>query len=155
MVKTAVNRLALQYEEKGVALQTELPASLPSIRVDAERMTQVMINLLGNAVKFSPSASTVRITATQAVDHESPVELSIIDSGIGMPPDILEHLFEPGKNTTRPGTDDESGTGFGMPLVRRFVQAYGGSIEVLSRDRDLHPGESGTEVRLQLPAGLS
>ncbi|MEQ9365442.1 MAG: hybrid sensor histidine kinase/response regulator [Leptospirales bacterium] len=149
-VETALIILRDRCLAKNIQIEMKLPERL-QVRVEPVSFTNsVLVNLLGNAIKFSPSASTVRITADQATDRSSSVTLGIIDSGIGMPPEILEHLFEPGKNTTRPGTDDESGTGFGMPLVRRFVQAYGGSIEVSSRDRDLHPGQSGTEVFLRL-----
>ncbi|MCR9144984.1 MAG: hybrid sensor histidine kinase/response regulator [bacterium] len=148
--------------KKKIEVELDLDENL-QVRVEPVSFTNsVLVNLLGNAVKFSPPNSKVLVSATRSAsanaDHEHKHEaeklivLSIVDQGIGMPPEILEHLFEPGKNTTRPGTDEEAGTGFGMPLVRRFVQAYGGSIEVSSRDQELHPKDSGTEVRLRLQA---
>ena len=69
-----------------------------------------------------------------------------------MPPEIRERLFEPGSSTTRPGTQGESGTGFGMPLVQRFVTAYGGQIEIESSESS-QGAASGTTMVLSLQNG--
>jgi signal transduction histidine kinase len=78
------------------------------------------------------------------------VRLSVRDHGIGMPGGLLADLFDVRKTTSRPGTAGEKGTGFGMPLVRRLLTAYGGSIEVSSVDEDTGAADHGTEARLLL-----
>jgi signal transduction histidine kinase len=70
-----------------------------------------------------------------------------------MPPVVLERLFDPLHQTSRPGTDGETGTGFGMPLVRKFMTLFGGGIEVQSRDVEAHPSDHGTEITLDFRAG--
>lgn len=165
MIADALILLRDRCLKKNIEIHSEVAEGL-TVLVEAVSFTNsVLVNLLGNAIKFSPAGSIVRLSAsavaknragvaTQAPtgDSDDPgqVQLVVSDSGIGIPPGLLENLFEPGQNTTRPGTENESGTGFGMPLVRRFLHAYGGDIEVLSRDQERYPDDSGTEVRLTL-----
>ncbi|WP_372847426.1 ATP-binding protein [Pontiella sp.] len=121
------------------------------ITVSVERFSfnnSVLNNLLTNAIKFSVPKAKIRISAVRAADGK--VRLSIADDGIGMPETILEALFNFKANTTRAGTLGELGTGFGMPLVEQFVRAFGGSIEVASRDIEQFPADHGTEVVLTL-----
>jgi nitrogen-specific signal transduction histidine kinase len=72
-------------------------------------------------------------------------------NGMGMPAEIVQHLFDVSKGHSRKGTGGEKGTGFGMPLMNKFVRQFGGSVEVISRDVAEHPGDSGTEFRIYLP----
>lgn len=157
-IETALIILRDRHIQKQIEFEIDVDESLQVQAEPVSLTNSVLVNLLGNAIKFSPIGSTVRIAATPETAPEagaSHVRIQLTDPGIGMPAEILEHLFEPGKNTTRPGTENESGTGFGMPLVRRFIQAYGGSIEVVSRDIQNNPDEPGTEIRLRLKSGLT
>lgn len=156
-IETALTLLRNRTIQKRIEMRIDVDESLRVLAEPASLTNSVLVNLLGNAIKFSPAGSQVRIAATplpaDSATATGPfVQIELIDSGIGMPNEILDHLFEPGKNTTRPGTENESGTGFGMPLVRRFIHAYGGTIEVSSRDLATHPENSGTEIRLRLAA---
>ena len=72
------------------------------------------------------------------------------DHGVGMSGDILEHLFDLGKSHSRAGTAGETGTGFGMPLMRRLVTQFGGRVEVTSRDETSSPNDHGTEFKIWL-----
>jgi signal transduction histidine kinase len=67
-----------------------------------------------------------------------------------MPPKIIEKLFDVGHSHSRRGTEGEKGTGFGMPLMHRFVTQFGGKVEVDSRDIESDPGDHGTEFRIHL-----
>ena len=78
------------------------------------------------------------------------VALTITDSGIGIPPDLVANLFRFDVKTTRPGTLQEKGTGFGMPVVKKFVEYYGGRIEIESRTIEEFPNDHGTSITIIL-----
>lgn len=104
---------------------------------------QVLGNVIQNAIKFSPEGGEIDIIATQIVPGKITVEVR--DYGIGIPSELLPHLFNINKKTSRPGTSGETGTGFGMPIMKSFVEMYGGEIFVESPE-----GSAGTTVRLIL-----
>jgi signal transduction histidine kinase len=111
-------------------------------------INSVINNLISNAVKFSNSGSKIELIATKI---ETGVSLRVRDYGIGIPEEILNNLFTLSKPTSRTGTKGEMGTGFGMPLVKKFMEVYGGSIDVRSKDKESHPDDHGTEVILRIP----
>lgn len=155
------NRLALHLEEvdlrdcigscvrgvEGMALQSGLsleftPGETPAIATaDAERLRQVVVNLLGNAIKFTPAGG--RITAgTRTTDRS--IESWVSDTGIGIPEEDLERVFAKFERVDRPGAMVK-GTGLGLPISRGLVERMGGRIWAESK-----PGE-GTTIRFTLP----
>ncbi|MCG8639494.1 MAG: ATP-binding protein, partial [Desulfobacterales bacterium] len=102
-----------------------------------------------NAIKFSFKGSAIDIIADQNQDL---VSLSIIDKGIGMPKKIENDIFNIEKSISRPGTEGEVGTGFGMPLVKKFVEAYGGTIQIISKEKSADENDHGTKAVVTLPA---
>jgi len=104
-------------------------------------------NILSNAIKFSNKGDPIDVSAEQQGDF---LVVSIRDHGIGMPPAVLEHIFDVTKSHSRKGTAGEKGTGFGMPLMKKFVTLFGGTVEVLTRDIATHPDDHGTEFVLRL-----
>ncbi|HEO64647.1 MAG TPA: hybrid sensor histidine kinase/response regulator [Spirochaetes bacterium] len=126
------------------------------IRVDenlyvyAERVSfvnSVLNNIITNAIKFS--YPDTKIVIDGKLNNDKAI-ISIKDSGMGIPEDLLRDLFNINKPTSRPGTDGEQGTGFGMPLVKKFVMAYGGEINVSSIEKTKGITDHGTEVTLIL-----
>jgi signal transduction histidine kinase len=111
---------------------------------------QVFNNLISNAIKFSYPDSNIVVTATRESEVTT---LRVADQGIGMPPELMARLFDLDAKTTRPGTDGEPGTGFGIRTVKSFVDLFGGEIEMSSRAEDLHPHDHGTTVSLRLKSG--
>jgi len=107
-------------------------------RVDPQRFRQVLWNLCLNAVEAMPEGGELRVGATAVPGHK--LEVSVADSGLGIAPDDLAHVFEP-FFSTKPG-----GTGLGLALVHRFVQEHGGDVDVRST-----PG-LGTMFTATLPA---
>ena len=110
----------------------------------------VFSNLISNAIKFSYPDSNIVVTATRASGHTT---IGVADRGIGMPPELLAHLFDLDAKTTRPGTDGEPGTGFGIRTVKSLVDLFGGEIEVSSRAETLYPDDHGTTVAIRLKSG--
>lgn len=108
---------------------------------------QVLGNIFSNAIKFSHPESEIKISAWPVNHHLITIEIK--DSGIGMPELLMKALFDMNKRTTRSGTAGESGTGFGMHIMKSFVEMYQGQVVVESVDRE--SGENpGTSIKLTL-----
>jgi len=130
-------------ERKGQSLSFDLPAAVPDPVADRDRLAQVLINLLDNAVKFTPEKGTVTVTARRA---DGRVVVAVTDTGAGIPPDEVDRIFERFYRVDRSRDRREGGTGLGLAIAKHLVQAMGGTIEVKSV-----PG-SGTTFRLTFPA---
>lgn len=128
----AIASVGAQAELAEIALQVDaVPAGL-SLRADAARLQQVLVNLLGNAVKYNRVGGAVRLVA-RAVDHQ--VEISVQDTGLGMTDAQLARLFEPGNRLGREG-GPAPGSGLGLVLTRMLVEAMGGTLQVRSVARE-------------------
>lgn len=114
-------------------------------------ISSVVNNLLSNAIKFSFPGDSIDIHASTNGDR---VVLTVQDRGIGIPPSILNSIFDTGAKTNRQGTNGESGVGFGMPLVKTFINAYGGEITISSIEKEDSPNDHGTCVRVELQTGF-
>ncbi len=110
-------------------------------------VNSVLNNILTNAIKFSFPDSQIIIDAEK--DNDS-IIIKIRDFGIGMPCHLLDKIFDISQITSRQGTNGEVGTGFGMPLMKKFINAYGGTVEVSSWEKVNSEEEHGTEVKLIL-----
>jgi signal transduction histidine kinase len=108
---------------------------------------QVLANIISNAIKFSPEESQITITVYPVSKDSYKVEIK--DNGIGIPEDLLGQLFDINKKTSRPGTHGEAGTGFGMHIMKSFVEMYGGKVIIESKDRKVS-NQSGTTIKLIL-----
>src|SRR6185503_20019354 len=108
---------------------------------DFDMLKVALDNLLSNAIKFSPQGATIRI---RAVRNGTQVALDVIDEGPGIPPDERDRIFEPFFQGSRPGAGAVRGTGIGLSVVKEYVTAHGGSIEVLRSGRGAH-------LRMKLP----
>jgi signal transduction histidine kinase len=116
----------------------------------------VINNILTNAIKFSRLGSEVEINASYE-NRLNKARISIKDHGIGMPKSLIEKIFDISEQTSRTGTSGEIGTGFGMPLVKKFVSEYGGQIEVRSVEEHENSMSHGTEfiILLESPGGYT
>jgi signal transduction histidine kinase len=129
-VQTAVNRLALQFEDKGIQLENNLPADLPPVQVDAARLTQVMLNLLGNALQYTPAGGRVAIRAWVA---GSELHIAVQDSGIGLTAEHLHHIFERFYRVDPSRARSGGGSGIGLTIARHLVQAHRGRLTATSQ----------------------
>lgn len=127
VIRMAVSVLTPQAEAKQIRLSVEIPAGLPSVMGDAQRLHQVMLNLLDNAVKYCRPGDKVTITAGCA---EGCLTVSVADTGPGIPAESLPHMFERFYRVA--GTDEQAGSGLGLAIARQIVEAHGGTISVRS-----------------------
>lgn len=123
---------------KNIAVELAPAAALPLVALDSRRIEQVLNNLIGNAIKFSPPGRRVLVSAVTAGDA---VIISIADQGPGLPASDLPDLFKPFARATARGTAGEKSTGLGLAIVRKIVEAHGGRIWVESE-----PGKGATFV---------
>ncbi|MBL8351813.1 MAG: hypothetical protein JNL87_16055 [Burkholderiaceae bacterium] len=112
----------------GVSLHARLPPGLPPLRVDVEKLHQILLNLLGNAVKFTEQG-TIEL---RAAIGDGNIEIEVEDSGIGIPPDKLEAVFEEFEQVDASHTRAHGGTGLGLAIARRLARAMGGELVAVS-----------------------
>jgi two-component system phosphate regulon sensor histidine kinase PhoR len=147
LAEQAVRRLTPLAERAHVALHVEASAGLPPVDVDAERMGQVLVSVIHNAVKFTPPGGSIVVRAASDGDD---VRLSVSDSGIGMLPEDLPRIFErfykARQHAPRHGLTTAGGTGLGLAIAKHTVQLHGGTIWAESEGPD-----RGTSIHIRLP----
>jgi two-component system phosphate regulon sensor histidine kinase PhoR len=131
VIRSTIDRLGLFAERQGVTLATELPGDLPLIRGDEERLGQLLINLLHNAVKFSPDGGEVAVRAQR--DGRELV-VSVVDHGVGIPRQEVARIFERFYKVDKARVRGAGGTGLGLSIARHIVDGHGGRIWVESEE---------------------
>jgi two-component system phosphate regulon sensor histidine kinase PhoR len=142
LANSTADRLRLFAERQGVRLAVDAPEPVPWVRGDEDRLGQVLLNLLHNAVKFSPDGGDVTIRVRPVEDV---VVIAVEDHGMGVPADAQSRIFERFYKVDRARVRG-GGTGLGLSIARHIVEAHGGSIAAQSG------GEGhGTTVHVRLP----
>ncbi len=152
-LKQVQDLIRQKLDEKKIQLLIQGLESDVLVMAEQRSLTyNVLTNLLSNALKFSPDGSTVEI---DVVVSQEQVDLVIIDHGIGMDRELVENIFDMASPTTRPGLKGEKGTGFGLPIVKSYVEKYGGSVSVESSPIEEDPEHHGTRFCLRFKRGYS
>jgi two-component system phosphate regulon sensor histidine kinase PhoR len=136
MAGNACNLLAQKAREKGITLDWSGARGTPPVLVDRRRLDQVFINLLDNALKYTPDGGSVTVSAA-ATDNM--VSIAVADTGIGIPSGDLPRIFERFYRVDPGRSRDQGGTGLGLSIVRHIVQLHGGAVSVEST-----PGKGST-----------
>jgi len=129
LTRLAVDSMAPLAAEKKLRIDRDLESGVLPIQGDAARLQQVLGNLLGNAIKFTPKEGTIRV-ALHRIDGRA--EVSVTDSGQGILPAELPHLFERFRRAQRSKGPDHGGLGLGLSIAKRLVDLHGGTIAVRS-----------------------
>ncbi|MCS6814832.1 MAG: PAS domain S-box protein, partial [Cyanobacteria bacterium] len=142
VIEQAIAATSALFETSGLTLRQEISGDLPQVMGDRDRLIQVLINLISNAVKFTEQGSiTVRATVrsggvsstmTEPVPEGASLVISVIDTGIGIAPDDQPKVFEKFKQVGDTLTDKPKGTGLGLPICQQIVNYHGGTIWVES-----------------------
>jgi histidine kinase len=126
LVQASLKRFAAQAKAKRIELRAELADGLPAVLADQDRITQVLTNLVGNALQYTPAGGQVTIRAGRSEDE---IHVSVVDTGIGIPAAHLPHLFtrfyRVDKSRSR---QSGGGSGIGLTIARHLVEAHGGRI---------------------------
>ncbi len=139
LAEAALQSVGTQAEVKGVALAVHVPKDLPCLRADRGQITRILVNLLNNAIRHTPSGGQVTVTAQPETDH---LTFHVVDTGVGIPAEYLPHIFE--RFVQVPGAT-RGGAGLGLSIAQSIVRAHGGAIRVESE-----PGK-GSDFAFTLP----
>ena len=143
VIESALTMVRPQAERGGITLRNLSPDTLPQLRADERVLKQVLINLLGNAVKFTPGGGTIDVIYRQLPDG-SP-SLTVVDTGIGIAPERLEQIFEPFQLAKAEVARQHGGTGLGLSISKRLMELHGGTLTLTSTVG------SGTQAQMTFP----
>lgn len=129
-IRDAVESMYISPEESAVELTLDLPEGIPLINIDEVRIKELIINLVANAIKYTPGGGTVKITAKE---YDDSVLVEVSDTGIGVPPEDLDKVFEEFYRAENAKTVERDGTGLGLPIAKQIVVDHGGKIWVNSK----------------------
>jgi signal transduction histidine kinase len=131
LVQTTVKRLSPQATAKRITLHSSLPANLPPLQADEDRITQVLVNLVANAIQYTPEDGDVTISAERRADE---VHISVQDTGVGIPPEHLANLFTRFYRVDKSRSRNAGGgSGIGLTIAKHLVEVHGGRIWAESR----------------------
>src|SRR5262249_7002039 len=136
LVSTAVSSIKPQAQKKGLTIDLKLPSRVVEVRADREKLRQVMVNLLSNAVKFTPKGGWVQVLVTEVkfqreLDAEG-WQFVVQDSGVGVPGDQLDKIFQSFYQVDNSSTREFGGAGLGLAIVKSYVEGHGGKVRVQS-----------------------
>lgn len=141
-----LQRIAARYrhqaEQQGIAIEVRAAKDLPEIEVDSERLTQVLSNLVSNALRFTPTDGTITLSVTRA---GATVLLRVADTGQGIPPDALPRIFDRFFRVDNARAQSQGESGLGLAIAKAIVEAHGGTISAAS------PPGQGATFTIRLP----
>jgi two-component system phosphate regulon sensor histidine kinase PhoR len=143
VVASVVGIIAPRAARAKVDVTSHVPPDRPQVPADRDRLAQILINLVDNAVKYTPEGGSVTVTARRVA--ESTIETAVTDTGIGIPPADLPRITERFYRVDRARSRELGGTGLGLAIVKHLVMAHGGQLGIESEQ------ERGTSVRFTLP----
>lgn len=158
LLRQVSDALMPQARRKGVTLQYEVHSELPQMRADRAKTRQVLLNLVSNAIKFTPKGGYVVARACEseidagAVETLRAIEITVKDTGIGVPREARDRIFEAFYQIDGSSTREYGGTGLGLSIVKHFVEAHGGRVWVESPDEE-HGSVFVVRMPVHPPAG--
>ncbi|HSH04001.1 MAG TPA: ATP-binding protein [Anaerolineae bacterium] len=129
LIHAVVQRLQPQFDDKEITVHIDLPPNLPQVYIDPERITQVLLNLLGNALQYTRPGGRVTI---RAKFQSNEIAIAVQDNGIGIAPEHVPHIFERFYRVDKSRSRVGGGSGIGLTISKHLVEAHGGRIWVES-----------------------
>ncbi len=125
LVQTVTARLLPQFADKGIVLEYDVSEQLPQVRADADRVEQVLTNLVGNALQYTAAGGRVTIKAARL---DAAIQFSVQDTGVGLTPDDLTKIFQRFYRVDKSRARASGGSGIGLTIAQHIVEAHGGQI---------------------------
>ncbi len=149
-LQTTVERLRIQAEQKDIQLDFEAQDGLPDVFLDQDRIAQVIVNLISNALRYTPNGGRILVKIISETD--STLQISVTDSGIGIEAQALPYVFERFYRADKSRTRASGGSGLGLAIVKQLVEAHGGRVTAESPIFASPDGSGyGTRVSFYLP----
>ncbi|MGE5221677.1 MAG: sensor histidine kinase [Omnitrophica WOR_2 bacterium] len=139
LVRRLVERNASTAQQKGISLEAEIQPGLPQVFVDADRIAQVLNNLVGNALRYTPAGGKITLQAAINPSNPKEVQLSVTDTGPGIAAGDLPYIFDRFYRADKSRSRSSGGSGLGLAIVKQLVEAHGGKITAESpvyKDKD-------------------
>ena len=132
LIRRRCESMQMEIERHNHKLIFAAASKIPLISADRQKIEQVIINIISNAIKYTPDGGTIKIAASKLKNEDS-VKIQIADNGIGIPDDDLAHLFERFYRVEKSRTSDAGGTGLGLAIAKEVIEAHGGKIDIYSQ----------------------
>jgi len=145
IVKNIVNRMQLEAGQKKQKLESFVIGEIPSIDADKDRLEQVVVNLISNALKYTPEFGQITVYVGKLIND---IYVKVTDTGIGIPDEALQMVFERFYRVDKARSRDLGGTGLGLSIAKEIVEAHSGTINITSE------AGKGTEATVRLPINL-
>ncbi|MDO9120204.1 MAG: ATP-binding protein [Anaerolineaceae bacterium] len=143
LIETVVNHFNRQFDEKGIILKKSIEPNLPNVAVDKDRIVQVLTNLIGNALQYTPTGGEVMVAVSRIKEE---MVFTVTDTGIGISPEHLSMIFNRFYRTDKSRTRASGGSGIGLTIAQALVKSHNGRIWVESA------GEGkGTSIHFTMP----
>jgi len=145
LVNSSIDAVRPSADARNITLDVSFAPTLGTTIADPTRLQQVIWNLLSNAVKFTPKGGKISVNAHRTTSH---VQITVSDTGEGIDPQFLPHIFEPFRQGENPSTRVHGGLGLGLSIVRYLIEAHGGTVSAESNGRG-----HGATFTVTLPIG--
>ncbi len=132
LIREAADRISVQAQENGVSLELDLTENLPAVFVDPGRITQVLNNLIGNALRYTPQGGKIMMSAQKSPESSNFIQVSVCDNGPGIDPADLPFVFDRFYRADKSRAHAGGGSGLGLAIVKQLVEAHGGKVTVNS-----------------------
>ena len=152
LIQQVVERAKPQANQKNIRLETDIQPGLPAVWMDSDRITQVLNNLIGNALRYTPEGGTITVQAAYPSGGSSLQLRCQLTPGTGIDPENLPYVFDRFYRADKSRTRTSGGSGLGLAIVKQLVEAHGGSVQAES---PIFHGENqqgfGTKISFTLP----
>ena len=143
IIANSVQLVSEKAKEHGIVISVEIAENVPNVRADERKIKQALINILSNAVKFTPAGG--KLTVASRIENDGKLAISISDTGLGISPENQEQIFNPFVQVDSGLSRKFDGTGLGLPLSKAMVELHGGTLDLESAVG------VGTTVTIRLP----
>jgi len=154
VVNDVLQQMVIQCRQKNITIKKHIAQNLPQVIIDGAKMEQALMNIVGNALKFTPAGGTITVSAGFSEDAvledgaAGPmIQIAVSDSGVGIPKEELPHVFDRYKQLSTAGLIRQKGTGLGLAICKLIIDAHEGKIKITSEVG------KGTTVRILIPLG--
>jgi signal transduction histidine kinase len=132
LIHRVVEKIKVQAQQKDINLDIETPENPPRISIDADRITQVLNNLIGNALRYTPENGKITVSAAKSPGSAGTIQISVTDTGSGIDPEALPFVFDRFYRADQSRARNSGGSGLGLAIVKQLVEAHGGKVEAIS-----------------------